>query len=175
MPRVQRKRGSHSPVGRNDAATTEPATIASGVAAASTPSATRRRLFPASGFKGMQSPPLPITDPARNAIRQDTEQTTQHATQKRVEIRWARDDYQAVVHKAQACGLTLSAFVRRATMGRRITTLTDQTAIAELRRVGGLLKHLYPKQAHWTEQEKKRYWAGYEQLLEIAKAIERRL
>uniref|UniRef100_E6PP72 Mobilization protein MobB n=1 Tax=mine drainage metagenome TaxID=410659 RepID=E6PP72_9ZZZZ len=151
------------------------ATSVGRVVAASTPSATRRRLFPASGFKGMQSSPLPVADPTRNATRQDTEQATQRPPQKRVEIRWARDDYQAVVHKAQACGLTLSAFIRRATMGRRITTLTDQTAIAELRRLGGLLKHLYPKQAHWTAQEKKRYWAGYEQLLEVAKAIERRL
>ncbi len=57
-------------------------------------------------------------------------------------------------------------------MSRKITVSVDREAAAELRRLGGLLKHLYPKTANWSADEKKRYWAGYETLLAVAKRID---
>lgn len=39
-------------------------------------------------------------------------------------------------------GVTLSAFVRAKVFGKRLASKTDLTAIRELRRQGGLLKHL---------------------------------
>lgn len=91
---------------------------------------------------------------------------------KRVEIRWDPDDYHVVEERAGLCDLNISEFIRRATMARKVTPSVDHHAIAELRRLGGLLKHLYPKNTNWTSEEKKRYWSGYEQLLETANRIE---
>ena len=103
-----------------------------------------------------------------------TKPSAKKITKRRVEIRWDLKDHHAVVQKAKVCGLNTSEFIRRATMRRQIRTLTDEAAIAELRRLGGLLRHLYPKNANWTPEEKKRYWAGYEELLKVAKKIEER-
>ncbi len=103
-----------------------------------------------------------------------TQPKTKKPTKRRVEIRWDLEDHHTVVQKARVCGLSNSEFIRRAAMRRQIRTLTDAAAIAELRRLGGLLRHLYPKNANWTPEEKKRYWAGYEQLLAAAQKIEKR-
>jgi hypothetical protein len=101
--------------------------------------------------------------------------TKKPRSKRRVEIRWDLKDHHTVVQRAKACGLNTSEFIRRAAMRRQIRSLTDAAAIAELRRLGGLLRHLYPKNANWTPEEKKRYWAGYEKLLGAAKRIEERL
>ncbi|MHB1670243.1 plasmid mobilization protein [Thiomonas sp.] len=90
---------------------------------------------------------------------------------KRVEIRWDADDYQVLAERAALCDLTVSEFVRRATMTRPILTAADQKAVLELRRVAGMLKHLYPRNANWSNEEKWRYWDGRENLLAIAARI----
>jgi hypothetical protein len=44
---------------------------------------------------------------------------------------------------ALVAGLTVSALVRRRYFGRPVVASTDMTTIRELRRIGGLLKHLH--------------------------------
>ncbi|MHB1514486.1 MAG: plasmid mobilization protein [Acidiferrobacteraceae bacterium] len=46
------------------------------------------------------------------------------------------------------------------------------TVSAFLRRVGALLKHLYPHTAYWTIEEKRRWWATHELLMQLAARIE---
>lgn len=91
---------------------------------------------------------------------------------KLVAFRWDPDDYRRVRELAKACDLSASEFVRRCAMGRKILTKADTTAVGEIRKIAGMLRHHYPKNSNWTTDEKKRYWAGYEKLVSIADRIE---
>ena len=73
--------------------------------------------------------------------------------------------------KADQAGLTVSELIRRVVMNRAIPAIADQELVGQLRRVGALLKHRYPKTANWTPEEKRRYWAGYEQLMTLAERL----
>ena len=47
-------------------------------------------------------------------------------------------------------------------------------AVLELRKIGAMLRGLYPKQdAGWSNAEKRRYWNAMETLLQKAYAIEK--
>lgn len=91
---------------------------------------------------------------------------------KRVEIRWDTDGYRTVRDTAQSCDLSVSEFVRRCAMGLKILTKADKTAVGEIRKIAGMIRHYYPKNSNWTTEEKRRYWAGYEKLVGIADRIE---
>ena len=93
-------------------------------------------------------------------------------SKKRVEIRWDADGYRTVRDSAQSCDLSVSEFVRRCAMGLKILTTADKTAVSEIRKIAGMLKHYYPKNSNWTTDEKRRYWAGYEKLVGIAYRLE---
>ena len=93
-------------------------------------------------------------------------------SKKRVEIRWDADGYRLVRKSAQSCDLSVSEFVRRCSMGLKILTTADKTAVSEIRKIAGMLKYYYPKNSNWTTDEKRRYWAGYEKLVGIADRIE---
>ncbi len=93
-------------------------------------------------------------------------------SKKRVEIRWDADGYRMVRESAQSCDLSVSEFVRRCSMGLKILTTADKTAVSEIRKIAGMLKYYYPKNSNWTTDEKRRYWAGYEKLVGIADRIE---
>lgn len=55
-------------------------------------------------------------------------------------VRMTEAEKVVLAERADAAGLTLSRYVRDAAMGRRIVSRADLKAIAELRRLGGLLK-----------------------------------
>jgi hypothetical protein len=82
---------------------------------------------------------------------------------------------QAISDKAIAAELTMSDFVRRAALGRKVISIVDRQMVGELCRLGAMLKHFYPKTAHWTVEEKRRYWSGHEQLMTLARSIENRI
>ncbi len=73
--------------------------------------------------------------------------------------------------KADQAGLTVSEFIRRVVQNRAISAIADQELVGQLKRVGALLKHRYPKTANWTPEEKRRYWAGYEALMALAEEL----
>jgi hypothetical protein len=58
-------------------------------------------------------------------------------------IRFTEADRNALSEQADAGGVTLSSFIRKAALGRRIASKTDLRVLAELRRLGGLLKHIH--------------------------------
>lgn len=93
----------------------------------------------------------------------------------RIEFRCGEIERQAIREKAALAELTLSDYLRRVALGRVIPSATDRETAGELRRLGGMLKHLYPKEANWTAEEKRRYWAGHEQLLALARSIQTRI
>jgi hypothetical protein len=57
-------------------------------------------------------------------------------------IRMSRDERDAIAKKAQECALSVSEYLRRCALGRQLSTHIDQEALRELRRQGGLIKHL---------------------------------
>ncbi|MHB8563642.1 MAG: plasmid mobilization protein [Acidiferrobacteraceae bacterium] len=77
-----------------------------------------------------------------------------------------------ITEQAGKAGLTVSAFLRRVALGRVVPSIVDQAMVGELRRVGALLKHLYPHNAYWTLEEKRRWWATHELLIQLAARIE---
>jgi hypothetical protein len=51
-------------------------------------------------------------------------------------------EYAAIAEKAKECALSISEFLRRCALGRAVSSRSDQEALSELRRQGGLIKHL---------------------------------
>ena len=61
----------------------------------------------------------------------------------RVDFRVTREERQEIQEQAEASGLSVSEYVRRRALGRRVASVTDVKMISELRRQGGLLKKIY--------------------------------
>ncbi|EBW7311045.1 ribbon-helix-helix protein, CopG family [Salmonella enterica subsp. enterica serovar Enteritidis] len=58
-------------------------------------------------------------------------------------IRCLPEEKRAIQEKAKTAGLSVGEFLRRAALGRRIDAQCDTEMIMELRRLGGLQKHLF--------------------------------
>ena len=61
----------------------------------------------------------------------------------RIDFRVTKEERQEVQLEAEASGLSVSEYVRRRALGRRVDSVTDVKMISELRRQGGLLKKIY--------------------------------
>jgi len=81
-------------------------------------------------------------------------------------VRVTPGDYASIAERAQACGLGLAEFVRRCCLGRQTPARADLQVVNELRRLGGLQKHLFSQ----DDRHGERY---AEVLLEIQAAIQR--
>jgi hypothetical protein len=62
---------------------------------------------------------------------------------KGLRVRLLPDDHAEIALKAEIAGLTISEFFRRSALEREITAHVDEAVIRELRRLGGLQKHLF--------------------------------
>lgn len=65
-----------------------------------------------------------------------------------VKFRLTAEERQFIDEQAAEACVTVSEFVRRRAMGKRLVSRLDETVLNELRRLGGLQKHLaseYPK------------------------------
>lgn len=58
-------------------------------------------------------------------------------------VRFTLDERQIINGEADICGLSISSFIRAKSLGKRIAPKTDLKVLAELRRLGGLLKHIH--------------------------------
>lgn len=61
----------------------------------------------------------------------------------RISVRLTRKERDFLAGEADISGLSLSSFIRKRALGRRISSKADLRVLAELRRLGGLLKHLH--------------------------------
>jgi hypothetical protein len=52
-------------------------------------------------------------------------------------------EYSRIADELLVCGLSLSAFVRKRVFGQHVASKADLAVLAELRRLGGLLKHVH--------------------------------
>ncbi len=58
-------------------------------------------------------------------------------------IRYTPTEKLEIEKHATDAGLTISEYLRRRALGRRIMSIADEKIINELRRIGGLLKHVH--------------------------------
>ena len=88
---------------------------------------------------------------------------TKEPLDQRITIRLSQTEKNLLVEDADLAGLTTSELIRRRYFGKPIITATDRATIRELRRVGGLLKHIFSqsdrfdlipdRQAHRADSE----------------------
>lgn len=84
-----------------------------------------------------------------------------------VRIRFTPDEKEKAESLATEGGLTLSGYIRRRALGLAVRSKADTQMINELRRLGGLVKHIHNEAAGIYSQET----AGV--LVQITRAIKR--
>jgi hypothetical protein len=58
-------------------------------------------------------------------------------------VRFTREERQFINGEADICGVSLSSLIRSRSLGKRVAAKSDLRVLAELRRLGGLLKHIH--------------------------------
>lgn len=90
-------------------------------------------------------------------------------------FRCTKPEIEAIQKNARRAGLRPSAFARAMSVSNgdaKLACRVDEEAIFELRRLGAMLKSLYPKNANWTNEEKRRYWDAMNSILRHADSLE---
>jgi hypothetical protein len=58
-------------------------------------------------------------------------------------VRLTESEREFLASEADICGLSLSSLMRNRSLGKRVAAKSDLRVLAELRRMGGLLKHIH--------------------------------
>ena len=61
----------------------------------------------------------------------------------RLTVRFCSSEVIELSNQAEVSGLSVSELIRRRALEKRITAVTDLKMLSELRRLGGLIKHLF--------------------------------
>jgi hypothetical protein len=80
------------------------------------------------------------------AARKENGQTKQAEKEPRTRLiclRLSNAEYSSIADELLVCGLSLSAFVRKRVFSQHVASKADLAVLAELRRLGGLLKHIH--------------------------------
>ena len=102
----------------------------------------------------------------------------------RYELRLSADEFATIKARAQSADKPVSAFLRDLALGSPLIQAAAMQKIAaaralnptvlELRKIGAMMRGLYPKQdTGWSNAEKRRYWNAMQTLLQTAYAIEK--
>jgi hypothetical protein len=62
---------------------------------------------------------------------------------RRIGLRVPDEEWLKIREQAEICHLTVSEYIRRRVLGKRVVPQADLAVLAELRRLGGLLKHVH--------------------------------
>ena len=68
----------------------------------------------------------------------DTEKRTERLT-----VRFRSGELEELSNQAEICGLSVSELLRRRALEMRVVSVIDSKMLSELRRIGGLIKHLF--------------------------------
>jgi len=60
-----------------------------------------------------------------------------------VTMRLTEEERQMLIEEADVCGLSLSSYIRQRSFGKRVSAKTDLRVLGEVKRLGGLLKHVH--------------------------------
>jgi hypothetical protein len=63
--------------------------------------------------------------------------------QKHITLRVSNDEYLIIKEQADVAALSVSEYIRRRVFSKRVVSKLDMRILAELRRLGGLLKHVH--------------------------------
>jgi hypothetical protein len=74
--------------------------------------------------------------------RQSKPEKPKHRTRK-ISFRLSEDEYAQIADELAMCGLTVSTFARKRLLRERVASHADLAVLGELRRLGGLLKHIH--------------------------------
>lgn len=86
-----------------------------------------------------------------------------------IQLRCTEAEAEAIKNKAILAGLTTSEYLRRTALNRRIQVRTDIRMMNEIKRLGGLQKHLYTQMQEGMTTELSRQFSDV--LVEIARAL----
>ena len=86
-------------------------------------------------------------------------------------LRLYDDEHERLAAEAAACETSLGRYVVERALNNPIPSYTDLQTVRELRRIGAMLKSLYPKDANWTNTDKRKYWAAMEEMMELSEAV----
>jgi hypothetical protein len=91
-----------------------------------------------------------------------------------LKFRVTQEELDLFDQKAKELGVTVSQLIREATLfGSVKVSIAKSEAGFEFRRLGALLKHLYPaRDERWTSEEKKQWWALIQDLRGKADRLE---
>ena len=87
-------------------------------------------------------------------------------------FRLFESEYERLEGEARLTDHSLGRYIVERALNNPVRSHADAHAVAELRRIGAMLKHLYPKDSNWTNADKRQYWDAMNELLEMAKSIE---
>lgn len=88
-----------------------------------------------------------------------------------IKLRVTPEEREAIVRRARDLGLSVSDLIRQAATGPITVRAIDSDAAYELRRLGAMLKSMYPKESNWSNEEKRRYWLAMETILGYAEKL----
>lgn len=72
---------------------------------------------------------------------------------KNIHIRVTEEEQSAIRENAEVSGLSMSEYIRRRALSRRVPSRIETKMLSELRRQGGLLKYVF-KESHGMYSEK---------------------
>ncbi len=87
-------------------------------------------------------------------------------------FRLSQIEAETIKNKVSQTNIGKSEYLRRAALSIPIHSSTDYQMISELKRLGALMKHKYPKHSNWNDSEKREYWVLIEELNSLAKQLQ---
>ena len=61
----------------------------------------------------------------------------------RLTVRFRSAELEELLNQAEISGLSVSELIRRRALGKHVPAVADLKTLSELRRIGGLIKHLF--------------------------------
>ena len=61
----------------------------------------------------------------------------------RLTVRFRSSELEDLLNQAEICGMSVSELIRRRALEMRVVSVIDSKMLSELRRIGGLIKHLF--------------------------------
>lgn len=89
-------------------------------------------------------------------------------------FRATRAEIDTINANATQAGMRPGVFVRDLALSGGnlcVVSRVDESAVFELRRLGAMLKGMYPKEANWSNEEKRRYWDAMQSVLAHAASL----
>ena len=97
--------------------------------------------------KNNQTDKVNFSEAEREGLLGGNEKLT-HRTQKtrktrKISFRLSESEYAQISDEISVCGFTVSSYARKRLLGIRVASRADLAVLSELRRLGGLLKHIH--------------------------------